>query len=805
MFKLFFKTAIRNLLKDKIHSFLNIAGLALGLSAFLYIATYIFHETSYDSFHSKADRIYRSVADLKLGEEVTIWTGSEIALAEAAKNDLPEVEASVRVYFLHNITVRYQEKKIVEPSILYADANLFDVFDFQLLEGNAEKVLSQPFSILLTKKTALKYFDNENPIGKSIALGDNKDNYVVTGILEELPKNSHLQFDMLASFSSLPISKTTGQDAWGYFAENLYTYIVTKKGTDINSFKQKYDAFGMKYWEPNILQATGKSVEEFEAQGNFQHHKLQPLKDIHLNAKYAGGLPTSGNAQLLIILGITGLLILIIACFNFINLSTARASLRAKEIGVKKMMGSSRQLIILQILAETFLHCLIALAFALFFVNLSLPLLNSYSEIVIEPDFFLNPLALLTIIAIPLIVTLLAGGYPAFYITRFKIEEVIRGKFNVGKSKNRTRGSLVAFQFVVFIVLVFSTIVIRKQIYFLQHQNPGFNKENVLVVKNAFRLGNDSAPFKNKLLKNSFILSASYSSTVPSVPVNSDNSYSRKGSEEPILMSPMRADFDFQKTFKVEMKEGRYFSDVFQTESQNVIINEEAARRFGISDCNDKYIHANYNERTDLKVIGIMKNFHLSSLRERPVPIVLTLASNGNYISIRLQPGEIPQVLETVKDQWENFNEEPFEYFFLDKAFDAQYKSENRLSKVIGLFTVIAIMIACFGLFGLVSYTATRKRKEIGIRKINGAKVSDILTMLNRDFVIWVAIAFVIAVPIAYYAMNKWLENFAYKTELNWWIIALAGVSALAITLITVSWQSYKAASRNPVEALRYE
>ncbi len=805
MLKLFFKSAIRNLFKNKVHSFLNIAGLALGLSAFLYIATYIFHETSYDNFHSKADRIYRGVADLKLGEEVTIWTGSEIALAASAKNDLPEVEAATRVFLVNNVMVSYDEQKMVEPTIVFADSNLFEVFDFKLLEGNPETVLARPNNVLLNEAAARKYFKDENPVGKSLLLGDRKDGYLVTGILDEVPKNSHLQFEMLASFSSVPLSKTTGHNAFAYFAEGLYTYMLIREGTDMSNFQQKYDDFGMKYWAPNILEATGKTVEEFEAAGNYQVHKPQPLQDIHLNAKYAGGLSTTGNARYLIILAITGILILVIACFNFINLSTAQASLRAKEIGIKKMVGSSRQLIMVQILSETFIHCLIALALALAFLNLVLPVLNNYSEIVIEPEFFLNPLTLITLVTVPLFVTLLAGGYPAFYITRFKIEDVIKGKFNFGRSKNRTRGSLVAFQFVVFMVLVFSTIVIRKQLTFLQEQNPGFNKENVLVIKNAYRLENNSNPFKNELLKNSKVLSATYSSAVPSVPVMSDNSYSLKGSDNPILMSPMQADYDFQKTFKVEMKEGRFFSDDFQTDSQHVIINEEAARRMGITDWQNQYIHANYNERTEMKIIGIMKNFHLGSLRERPAPMVLTLTDHSNYISMRVQPGNIAEVVASVKQQWSNFNDEPIEYFFLDKAFDAQYKSENRLAKIIGLFTIIAILIACFGLSGLISYTANRKRKEIGIRKINGARIADILTLLNKDFALWVMVAFVIAMPIAYYAMDRWLENFAYRTELNWWIMALAGISALVIAIVTVSWQSYKAASINPVDAIRNE
>ena len=804
MLAIFFRSAFRNLFKDKVYSFLNIAELALGLSAFLYIAAYVFHETSFDTFHTKADRTYRSVADLKLGEEVTIWTGSEIALAEAAKNDLPEVEATTRVYQVDNVRTQYREESFVAPSILFADANLLEVFDFPLLAGEPQQVLAHPFSVLLTQTAVHQYFGSEDPIGKTLLLGDQQEAYEVTGILKDVPKNSHLQFEVLATFSSVPLSKTTGHDAFSYFAENLYTYVVVQEGTDMEHFATKYDNFGMKYWASNILEATGKSVDEFEAAGNYQIHKLQPLTDVHLNAKYAGRLLTSGNRQLVVILGITGLFILIVACFNFINLSTARASLRAKEIGIKKLVGSSQSLIVLQILLETLLHCFVALALAFVLLNLSLPLLNDYSEIVIEPTFFLRPLMLLTIVLIPVLVALLAGGYPAFYMARFSVEGIVKGKFTKGRSKHRTRGMLVTFQLVVFIVLVFSTIVIRKQLHFLQQQNPGFDKENVLIVKNAYRLAQDRTPFKNELLAHPPVLAAAYSSTVPSVPVDADDSYSRKGSDKIVLMSSMYTDFDFQKTFKVEMKYGRYFSDVFQTERQNVVINEAAARRLGIDSVDDAYIRANYSEQ-EMRVIGIMKDFHLSSLREHPTPIVLFLTDQSDYLSIRLQPGQLTQTLETVQDQWEEANTEPFDYFFLDKAFDAQYKSESRLGKVIGLFTLLAILIACFGLFGLASYAAHRKRKEIGIRKVNGARVTDIVRLLNQDFIIWIGVAFVIAVPTAYYAMQQWLTNFAYRTELSGWIIVVTGITAFVITLITISWQSYQAANSNPVDILRYE
>jgi len=802
MIKLFLKTAIYRLRKNKFHSFLNIGGLALGLVAFLYIATYTFHEISYDSFHSKADRIYRCVAHVKMGEIAKDLSDSETPLAGAAKNDFPEIEEAIRLYPLTEIITHYKDKKFVESEICYADVELFDVFDFKLLEGNPKTALKESNTIVLGKEVAHKYFGDENPMEKTILLTSNKVPYVVTGILDEIPDNSSLQSNIYASFCTLPESKRL--DNWGGF-NNVYTYIVTKKGVNIEEFEVKFDASIRKYEDAMIQKAMGISLAEFESQGNVFIHKLQPLLDIHLNSTYTDELSTYGNKRFLIIFGITGLLIMIIAGFNFVNLTTSRASLRAKEIGVKKIIGSARKSIILQILIEIFIHTLIALIISILILLLILPFLNNFSEIEIKPEFFLNPLTLLTIIFIPLIITILAGIYPAFLISAYKPIDVIKRKFNEGNSKSLTRGGLVTLQFVVFISLVFCTLIIRRQINYMQKQNPGFEKENVLVVKNMGYLDKNRNSFKMEMLKNPSVLSASYSSLVPSVNDNSGNIFCEKGSDKTHLLNVMNVDSDFHKTLKVQLKAGGFFTDNEASEKNNAIINEEAARLLGWSDCNEKYIY-DYNYEKDFKVIGIMKDFHIKSLRDKSRPLIIKYRNTSQYLSLKIQTRDLPALINSIKSQWENFNKKtPFEYFFLEQSFNAQYKSEESLAKVIGLFTIFAIMIACIGLLGLVSYVATQKQKEIGIRKVNGATISEILIMLNKDFIKWVGIAFILAVPISHYAMQKWLEGFAYKTILSWWIFALAGVFALIITLLTVSLQSWRAATRNPVEALRYE
>ncbi len=802
MIKLFLKTAIYRLQKNKFHSFLNIGGLALGLLAFLYIVTFTFHELSYDSFHSKADRISRCVAHIKLGETALYIPRSETPLAAAAKNDFPEIEEAIRLYPVTEITTNYNDKKFVESEICYADAELFEVFDFKLLEGNPKTALRESNTIVLGKEVALKYFGDENPMGKSILLSANKVPYKVTGILEKIPGNSSLQSNIYASFCTLPESRR--MDNWGGF-NNTYTYIVTKEGVNIEEFESKFDASIRKYEDAMIQREMGISLSEFESQGNFFIHKLQALRDIHLNSTYSENFSTYGNKRFLIIFGITGLLILIIAGFNFVNLTTSRASLRAKEIGLKKILGSKRKSIILQILIEIFIHILIALIISILILLLILPFLNNFSGIIIEPEFFLNPLVLLTIIFIPVIITILAGIYPALLITAYQPVEVMKRTFNEGNSKSLTRTGLVIMQFVVFICLVFCTLVIRLQIAHMQTQNPGFEKENVLVIDNMESLKNNRNSFKLEALKNPSVLSASYSSVVPSVDDYGGNIFSEKGSDKTHSFNRMNVDCYFQKTLKVQLFAGSFFTENEAVEKNNAIINEAAANLLGWRDCNEKYIY-DYNYSKEFKVIGIVKDFHMKSLRDNSEPLILKYRNTSQYLSLKIQTTDLPALINSIESEWKKFNmEKTFEYFFLDESFNAQYKSEESLAKVIGLFTILAIMISCIGLLGLVSYVATQRQKEIGVRKVNGATISEILIMLNKDFIKWVGIAFILAVPISFYAMNKWLEGFAYKTSLSWWLFALAGAFALIITLITVSLQSWQAARKNPVDSLRDE
>lgn len=790
------------MLKDKVYSFMNIFGLALGLSAFIYIASMTFYERSFDSFHSKADRTFRCVASVKLSETGENLPRSEYPLAAAIRNEMPEVEASTRLYLENEVFVQSQENKFIEKEVWYADADVFDVFDFKLIEGDPSQALTSPQTVLLTPASALKYFGKEDPIGKTIRMRGREEPYLVTGILETLPKNSHMQFDILASFAGHPESKRVD---WGSF-NSLYSYVVAKEGVDLEEFEEKYKANMRKHQAAVISKYLGVSLEKFESQGQYYRHWLQPLTEIRMNTDFPEEAETYGKPRLLMVLSITGILILLIACCNFVNLSTAKSTFRAKEIGIKKVVGSKRKNIIRQVYLETLIYCSLALLLSIALIAATLPWLNNLTGVELSPAFFWTPKVLLTILAITLLTTLLSGIYPAFVITKYNLADSMKGRSNSSKSSPWMRNALVTVQFVVFIGLIFSTIVISKQIKHMRDQHPGFASENVLVVKNIYSLGSHIQNYKEVLDAVPFIEAASYSSTLPSMNDFEGNSMRKKGAQLHSLMDIINVDANYADALKMELIQGRWFHDQSESENNKLVLTEAAAKALGVNNVNEDIIDDMGNPGIDFEVVGIVKDLHMRSLREMPKPIVFRHRNVTNYLLLKVSPGNANEAIKLAQEKWEErCADVPFKSFFLDKNFDALYKAEDQLSRTISLFSIIAIVIACLGLFGLVAYNATQRTKEIGIRKVNGAKTHEILVMLNKGMLKWIAISFVIACPLAWYAMDQWLQNFAYKTSLSWWIYIVSGAVAIGIALATVSWQSWRAAVKNPVEALRYE
>ena len=797
MIRLFFKTAIRNLTKDPKTSILNIGGLMVGLIVFLYIMVHVYNEFSFDRFHKKADRIYRCVSHIKFGDTEYKAADSNDPLAEAILSDLPEVEASVRIYPERDIAVGNGSFSFMEPVILYADSGFFNVFDFKLISGNKATALSGPNDVLITEKVSKKYFGNSSPLGELLIIGEKHQQYKVVGILADIPKNSHLQFDIVASYSSI---ENTRYASWGNW-DGTYTYILLRPDTDISKFREKYAAFPTNYYAETLKDAIGVDWHDFVEGGNFIIPQLQPLKEIHLATGFESDLPNKGNARLLIILELVSILILIIACVNYINISTARASGRAQEIGIKKVTGSKRSRLVLQFIFEAFIQCFIALVLALFLYFLLLPVINRISGLDVGPNDITNRLTLLIILMLPFILAFLAGGYPALYITGQKPVNVMKSRVLSDKNGKWIRGGLVSFQFAISVILILSVIVITKQLNFIKNEDIGLETDNIVELYNIRQLGDSKLTFKEEILKDPNIVAASFSAL--SDP--GGNPFGPYNSQEKILMNRIEADKDFIQTYQIKMLDGKFFESTSQSERQNVVINETAARILGVQNCNDTYIH-DYNRGGDSKVIGIVRDFQVKSFHFKIEPTVIVFDNDYGYLGVRLNKGATSQALSTLEKTWKNFDAlTPFSYVFKNDALDRLYKSEEQLSAILRVSTIFAIIIACLGLLGLVSYTANSRRKEIGVRKVNGANLIEILSLLNQDFLKWVLVSLVIALPVSWIIIDNWLNSFSVRTDLNWWLFVIAGLTAIGIALITVSWQSWKAANRNPVEALRYE
>ena len=763
MIRLFILSIIRNIRKDVYQSALNIIGLSLGLMAVIYISTYVYSEISYDTFHSKADRIYRVVAEVKMGDTEEVLTNSENPLAPAIAKELPEVEQATRLFYNENQLIQVGNTKIIEERLWYADDNIFQVFDFELLEGDKAKVLCQPNSIVVSQDFGQKYFGDEPLVGKVLNIGEQKTSYTITGVLQALPHNSHLQFEALASYKSVWLYDQAGDNYWGSFRD-LFTYALVQPNTNFTSFEAKFKSLVVKYYGPMMKANMGISLDQFMAQGNHIKHGLQPLKKIHLDRIFVDDIHVYGNQQMLYILGAIGLLILIVACFNFFNLTIARASLKAKEIGMKKVLGSSKTIIFIQVLMETFVQALLALGVALLVLWLVRPLLNSLTGLPFVFGDFLQFPMLLVVIILPFLIAVIAGIFPAVIISKYNPIMVLKGKVYHTDSRNVIRNGIVAMQFVVFIMLIVATVVIKRQLSHLQNYNPGFSKENVLVVKNSEYLRHRSSVMKNTLKSYSDVIDASFASELPSKFSGDSNPFGKPDDPNTIFLSRLEVDANFLSTLNVKLAHGRFFSDKTNEERHNAVINKKAAELLGWNNSNNKTIFDYNDGGKTFNVIGIVNNFHIGSLKNEQLPVIMRLTDQAEYLAIRIAPESAGLVVDKARKKWEELNiEMPFEYFFLDNSFNGQYKNEEQLGKLVALFSAVSVLIACMGLLGLVAFAVVRKQKEIGIRKVNGAKIIEILTRLNKDFMRWVAIAFVIACPIAWFAMHKWLSHFAYK------------------------------------------
>jgi putative ABC transport system permease protein len=804
----YFKVAYRNLIRQKFYTIINVSGLGIGIAVSLLIAFYVIDELSYDKFHKDSDRIYQIYLKAMLQGKPIEGANTCGPIASASKEELAGVEDAIRITMWRDIVFRNEDKIYTEEKLLLADSNFFSFFTFELLEGNPDNILNKPDQIILTENTALKYFgykagEGESPVGKSLLMGSDKTNCEVIGIMKNPPKNSHFRFDMMLSMVSWDFSKSTQ-----WTNNSLYSYVKLNEGADQVVVGASMLAMSDKYVGPEIEMYVGTTLEEWRASGNGEYaYHMQPMTDLHLYSKVDGNIDASGDIAYVYLLSAVSIFIILIACINFMNLSTARSTGRAKEVGIRKTVGAPRSRLISQFLLESVIISAISSILAVAGLVLALPFFNQMTGKSIEFDYVLSPMFVIAIILILLVVGLLAGSYPAFYLTSFKPTDVLKGKIRQGAKGGWIRSTLVVFQFAISVSLIVSTLVIFKQLNLVQDKNLGYDKENILVIDNTRVLGDDKQVFKQRLQSLSSVVSVGISNYVPPH-VYSNSVYFPNGvQDEGQLLYQIYADEDYLKTIGVEMNIGRYFSKDYPSDSGAVVINRKAMEAFGWESNEGNILSVPDDDgMINHEVVGIMNDFNFSSLKTEIEPLVIFLSQYGDLMPVRLATGNISEKIKEVEAIWNEMTaNEPFDYTFVDENFAAQFRAEQRFGKLFIMFTSLAIFIACLGLFGLATFIAEQRSKEIGIRKALGASVPTIVMILSKEFTKLVFISILIAIPTVIILMNWWLQNFAYKTEIGVLSFVLGGAAALIISWITVSYHSIKAALLNPTTALRYE
>jgi len=798
MFKNYLHIALRNIKKHKGYSLINILGLAIGMACCILIFSYVLYELSYDKYHENASRIYRLKSDAKVGENHLHIPKSSPPMAGYMVENYPEVINAVRIRELGSVPVKYRENQYYEGRIFYADNSFFKIFTFPLLKGNPETALKTAYTAVITEDTARRYFGDEDPIGQVLTV-DESANFTVTGVVSNVPRNSHFVFDMLCSFETHAQNNRFSMVNW--LSLNYYTYILVQKGADSKTLEQKFPAMIDKN-AGSILKAVKGEIKLI----------LQPLTSIHLHSRLEQEISATSNIAYVYIFSAIALFIMFIACMNYMNLATARSAKRAQEVGMRKVLGAHRARIIRQFLSESLITSIISCVIALLFVEVALPLFRSVSGINLRINYMENPWLIPGLLGLTIIVGLVAGSYPAFFLSSFQPIRILKGSLRTGKASTHFRGVLVIVQFTISIVLIIGTIITFSQLKYMKNTALGFEKEQILIVSISDESTVESlAPFKGELKNHPGIIDVAASSHVPGQ-TTYYNPFLPEGftRDQMPWMGQLNVDTDFIPTMGIELLVGRNFSSELNTDqTRSVIINETAAKRFGWDNPVGKTIGELSDSGGFIKrpVIGVVKDFHIESLHREITPLLITNNPEWlNSLSIRVAPNKIPETMGFLSEKWKQHNPlRPFRYFFLDDSFDAQYRADERLSKIFSYFSILAIFIACLGLFGLASYTAEQRTKEIGIRKVFGATISGIVKLLTKEFNRWLLVANIIAWPVAYYAMRKWLQGFAYRTNIELYFFVLSAIIALAIALLTVSYQAFKAAKADPVKSLRYE
>jgi putative ABC transport system permease protein len=720
--------------------------------------------------------------------------------------NFPEIMEATRLQRTGSQIISYGNKSFKEDAFTFVDSNFFEVFTLPFIKGNAATALMQPNMIVITQAVAHKYFGNEDALGKVLNIKGAPQGFKISGIIDKVPVNSHFHFDFFVSMENVPESRSTS-----FMTSGFNTYLVLQKGYDYKKLEAKLPQVIDKYLGPQLQQGMGMTLAQFRSAGNDIGLYLQPLTDIHLHSDYTNDLEPEGDVRYVYIFGAIALFMLLIACINFMNLSTAGASKRAREVGIRKVLGSLKWELVRQFLTESILLTAIAFILAMVLVYVTLPFFNSFSGKELSFHPVTNPWMLPLMLLFILITGIFAGSYPAFFLSSFKPVKVLKGKFTSGRGSIGLRSGLVVFQFFISIILIVSTTIVYKQLGYIQNIKLGYDKEQVMILPETWLLGNNQQAFYNKIVQDPRIVNVSISGYLPAGNSYGNNFFVYPGDNKDQLVKTLRYDIDYNyiSTLGMQMAYGRNFSKDFGTDSSGIILNETTAKAMGWEhDALGKTISTGdkHGIPTRYHVIGVVKDFHFKSLHELISPLVMILNNGAGTMIIKVKTKDIAGLLATLKKDWASFSPDgAMSYSFLDDRVNETYNTEHKMGLILGIFAALTIFIACLGLFGLVTFTAEQRTKEIGIRKVLGANVSGIVRLLSKDFLKLVFIAIIISTPLAWWVMNKWLQDFAYRIDISWWMFALAGVVAIGIALFTVSFQAIKAAIANPVESLRSE
>lgn len=801
MFKSYLKTTLRSIKKHLGYSLINIMGLAIGMACFILILLFVFDELSYDKFHENHERIYRVTRQWFNEDGVVSLHLGQVAppIGPLLENDFPEIVHAVRIIGSGGLLVGRDANFFLERRFVFAEEDFFNVFTYEMIAGDPATALRAPMTVVITQEMAQKYFGSENPLGQSLTVKADsiKVDMTVSGVIKTMPHNSHFHADILGSFKTY--EAMAGEEEMRNWGRNNYnTYLLLEENYDISQLKTQLDSF----------------IDRHMSQGMSERTKLhlQKLTDIHLHSHLDSEIEANSDITYVYIFSVIAFFVLLIACINFMNLATARSAGRAKEVGLRKVVGAQRSQLIRQFLGESILTAVISLLIAIVMVILILPEFNQFVGRSLSFNLVSNLSLVFLLFLFAVSVGILSGIYPALFLSAFKPVRVLKGKLDIGKKGFSFRTVLVVFQFTISIVLIICVSVVSSQLSYMQTRNLGFDKEHVIVLPSSPAMVENLDSFKSRLLLNPSILSISAAKRVPSGRLLDSSGASVLSGEtsQPITfrIALLRVDHDYIPTFKMEMAAGRNFSREIRTDSsQAFILNETAIQRIGWKTSEEAIDQGfSYGGRKG-QIIGVVKDFHFESLHQEISPIVMLLSSTSlNQISIRINSLNIPQTMAFLQDIWSEMRPEyPFSYYFIDENFDQLYRSEENLSQIFSYFAFLSIFIGCLGLFGLASYTAERRTKEIAVRKVLGASSGGLVVLLSKEFSKWVLLANVIAWPIGYIVMSSWLQNFAYRTGIAIGVFFLAGGLAWTIAFLTVSYQTIKAAHADPVSALKYE